>query len=225
MGVTNSAPDGLRADPLSQAAHPLDEGRFMRRLEVERIDGVPAQAGHVGGCRACPASARVGAGDAALGPQIPPANPRRWPAARAAGLVWRLRAVPRTHGTRAASGHRPDGYYGPPARSSLTVRGSSPRREARPDAGSHLTGGEGNRHQWSAERRARRSQDARPRKRHLDAPSGAPLPSCFFERETRSDGVPGAKNLTQYGRRSVGLALRAKPGPETISRRRSAPAA
>ena len=35
--------------------------------------------------------------------------------------MWRLRAVLRTHGTRAASGHRPAGYYGPPARSSLTV--------------------------------------------------------------------------------------------------------
>ena len=54
------------------------------------------------------------------GLKFPPANPRRWPAARAASLVWRLRAVPRTHGSRAALGLRPAGYYGLPARSSLT---------------------------------------------------------------------------------------------------------
>ena len=44
---------------------PLNEGRFMRRLEVERIDEVPVKTGW------------VGAGDAASGPQIKPANPRR----------------------------------------------------------------------------------------------------------------------------------------------------
>ena len=44
-----------------------------------------------------------------LGLKFPPANPRRWPAARAAGLVWRPRAVPRTHGTREAPGPRSGG--------------------------------------------------------------------------------------------------------------------
>src|SRR3954471_24812904 len=50
-----------------------------------------------------------------------PTNPHRWPKARAFGLVWRPRAVPRTHGTRAATGLRPAGHYEPPARSSPTT--------------------------------------------------------------------------------------------------------
>ena len=79
----------------------------MRRLEVERIDEGPAQAGHSGGYRASPASAWVGAGDAAFGPPgFITADPvdglRREPP----GLVWRPRAVPRTHGTREAPGPR-----------------------------------------------------------------------------------------------------------------------
>ena len=123
---------------------------------------------------------------------------------RGAGLVWRLRAVPRTHGTRAALGLRPAGYYGPPARSSLTVEGPSPRREARPDAGLRLTGGEGDRHEWSAERRARSDclRNARRAARRasgmVDAPVGAPLPS-FFRRGKPDDGVPGAANNTGGG--------------------------
>src|SRR3954466_864082 len=61
-----------------------------------------------------------------------PTNPHRWPKARAFGLVWRPRAVPRTHGTRAAWGLRPAGHYEPPARSSLTTglagESAAPRR-------------------------------------------------------------------------------------------------
>jgi len=75
---------------------------------------------------------RVGAGDAAFGPQIMPTNLHRWPKAGALGLVWRPRIVPRTHGTRAATGLRPAGHYEPPARSSLTIR--EVRTKARPAA-------------------------------------------------------------------------------------------
>ena len=140
---------------------------------------------------------------AGLGPEMrpwglkfPPANPRRWPAARAAGLVWRLRAVPRTHGTRAASGHRPDGYYGPPARSSLTV--AQMPREARPDAGLRLTGGGGNR------------RSGAPRGERVERRAAAQAASgCAFRRsaplmllsrgERPHDGVPGAANNTGGG--------------------------
>ena len=52
----------------------------MRRLEVERIDEVPVQAGW------------VGAGDAASGPQIKPANPRRWPWGASPGVRCGARA-------------------------------------------------------------------------------------------------------------------------------------
>ncbi len=88
---------------------PLNEGRFMRRLEVERIDDVMPIRGkpRIGGRRATAGVADTGRArhPPGLGPEMrprglkfPPANPRRWPAARAASLVWRLRAVPRTHG-------------------------------------------------------------------------------------------------------------------------------
>ena len=45
-------------------------------------------------------------------------------------------------------------------------------------------------------REASASKDARPRKRHLDAPSGAPLPSRYVREGKQHDGVPGAANNT-----------------------------
>jgi hypothetical protein len=91
-----------------------------------------------------PKAGRVGAGDAALGPQIMPTNPHRWPKAGAFGLVWRPRAVPRTHGTRAATGLRPAGHYEPPARSSLTtgIAGESAARRRDKNATSGAPRGE-----------------------------------------------------------------------------------
>src|SRR5262249_34512975 len=68
---------------------PLVEGRFMRRLEVERIGDVRRAT-----------AARVGAGEAAVrassnarptGVHAPGREPR------GSGLVWRRRAVPRPH--------------------------------------------------------------------------------------------------------------------------------
>jgi hypothetical protein len=97
----------------------------MRRLEVERIDEMPAQQ----------CAAWVGAGDAASGPQIKPANPRRWPRARARGLVWRPRAVPRTHGTREAPGPRPtDTRIGPQGACWTGTGANASSQEARPGA-------------------------------------------------------------------------------------------
>src|SRR3954452_24023432 len=65
-----------------------------------------------------------------------PTNPHRWPKAGAFGLVWRPRAVPRTHGTQAATGLRPAGHYEPPARSSLTtgIAGESAARRRKENA-------------------------------------------------------------------------------------------
>ena len=178
----------------------------MRRLEVERIDEVPAgTAGDLGGYRASPASAWVGAGDAASGPQSLPANPRRWPAARAAGLVWRLRAVPRTHGTRAASGLRPAGYYGPPARSSLTVevqaltakRGPTPvlvSREARAIATSGAPRGE----------RAVHSARAAQAASGCACRRSAPL--AFSREESTRQGQARCPKLPTPGRRSFARA-------------------
>ena len=65
----------------------------MRRLEVERIDEAPAGNRRLGWGRRCGLWAANHA-----------RQPRRWLRARARGLVWRLRAVPRTHGTRADPG-------------------------------------------------------------------------------------------------------------------------
>jgi len=93
---------------------------------VERIDEVPAA-----GFRAFKP---VGLGPEMRpwGRKFMPTNPHRWPKAGALGLVWRPRIVPRTHGTRAATGLRPAGHYEPPARSSLTIR--EVRTKARPAA-------------------------------------------------------------------------------------------
>src|SRR3954452_19197858 len=73
-----------------------------------------------------------------------PTNPHRWPKAGAFGLVWRPRAVPRTHGTRAATGLRPAGHYEPPARSSLTtgIAGESAARRRDKNAASGAPRGE-----------------------------------------------------------------------------------
>jgi hypothetical protein len=83
----------------------------MRRLEVERIRW-SAGANSVGW---------VGAGDAALGAS----NSARQPPSMTKGASPRSGVAPARRASHArlpgGSGHRPDGYYGPPARSSLTV--------------------------------------------------------------------------------------------------------
>ena len=121
--------------------------------------------------------------------------------------MWRLRAVLRTHGTRAASGLRPAGYYGPPARSSLTVgvqvptakRGPMPvfvSREARATATSGAPRGE--RAQTVCADCVNVSEPRGRASGTLDAPVGAPLPS-LFRRGKPDDGVPGAANNTGGG--------------------------
>ena len=54
-----------------------------------------------------------------------------------------------------------------------------------------------NRRQWSAERRARRSQGAHraSHARNSGAPSGAPLPSLYFEAEERTTASPAPQTI------------------------------
>src|SRR5947209_13458345 len=136
-----------------------------------------------------PKAGRVGAGDAAFGPQIMPTNPHRWPKARAFGLVWRPRAVPRTHGTRAATGLRPAGHYEPPARSSLTTG---------------LAG------ESAARRRDKNATSGAPRGERPDRKGRKPRPPawlvtrCAFRRSApphirgrkEKEGAPGADQTT-----------------------------
>ena len=86
----------------------------MRRLAAERIDGRPI-----------PGKPGIGLGWGRRCGLVRASNSARQPPSMACGASRKSgaapRAVPRTHGTRAASGHRPAGHYEPPARSSLTT--------------------------------------------------------------------------------------------------------
>ena len=147
----------------------------MRRLEAERIDGRPVRR-RAGERRPGKPGIRLGWGRrCGLGALVSARQPPSMAcgASRRSGVAPARRA---SHARHPGGVGAPPGWVLRPAREELADGGANaPRSAARCRSSSH-----GRRRQspkWSAERRARRSQDARPRKRHLDAPSGAPLPS------------------------------------------------
>ena len=95
-------------------------------------------------------------------------------------------------------GNPTGGHYDPSARSSLDWDWhTASSQEARTRGLCLWRKPETRSRQWSAEWRARRSQDARPPQggRLMVAPPGAPFPS-LFARDGREDGVPGAAKNT-----------------------------
>ena len=143
---------------------------------------------------------RVGAGDAAFG-RDPAHQPRRWPRARARGLD----VAPARRASHARHpgglGAPPFGYYGPCARSWLNgadkVSAYAPKKRGPPP--------EGERHRWSAERRASRSQGMRHAQAWLFGRlSALRSPRCG---EGRIDKTATRRKNSQQdsGRRSVGF--------------------
>jgi hypothetical protein len=106
-----------------------------------------------------------------LGLTFCPPTPSMALGREARGLVWRPRAVPRTHGTREAPGPRSGGTTAALRGARCTIRGAN-AADGNAAPGTEIATSGAPRGERVLARRA-------PRKRHLDAPVGAPLPSLL----------------------------------------------